>query len=58
MADKSLHTLKEIAAQIGVHKNTVRNKIKEYAFLFAKNKRKHFYNEKETAFVKSLFNVE
>lgn len=58
MADKELHTLKEIAIILGVHKNTIRKKVKKYSFYFIKEQRKHFYNQKEVAFIKSLFQVD
>jgi predicted ArsR family transcriptional regulator len=46
-AKKPLLTLQEIADQLGLHKNTVRNKMKKYEFLLQKGTRKHFYDENE-----------
>lgn len=48
-------TLQEIADNIGVHKETVRRKMLNYANLFQKHKRKRFYNPLEVEFIKSLF---
>jgi len=56
MENKLLFSLDEIASTIGVHKNTVRRKFKEYQGLLIKNgDRKRFYTTTEKNMIISLF---
>lgn len=56
MENKLLFSLDEIASAIGVHKNTVRRKFKEYQGLLIKNgDRKRFYTTTEKEMIVSLF---
>ena len=54
---KPQYTMKEITVYLGVHPNTVKNRTKEYSYLFTKGKRKRYYNTDELALILKLFNV-
>ncbi len=61
MAEKLAFTLQEIAEEIGVHKNTVRNRLanlKDMLIMGKTAKRKRLYSPTEVEFIKTLFHNE